>query len=129
MICGEVDVFEGSTSLLPTRATCASGQSVTRHPQRGGACAYNKDIKQRQPMTNYTSARTGNTYNVVAVPKSRTAYGEFMNPATKYIQEYTEYQIFLGDRKVQFAFEEEKVEEMIAHFEGVTDGWTSSPRD
>jgi hypothetical protein len=80
-------------------------------------------------MANYTSSLTGNTYTVVAVPKSRTAYGEFMNPATKYIEEYTEYQIFLGEKKVQFAFDIEKVNEMVAHYEGVTDGWTSSPRD
>ena len=85
-------------------------------------------MKNDFPST-YTSPLTGNVYDVVPVQRSRVAYGEFMNPATKYIHEYTEYQIVLNGSKVQFCFDLKDIPAQVANYEGVSDGWYSSPRD
>jgi hypothetical protein len=42
---------------------------------------------------------------------------------------YTRYDITLDGKWVQFALSEEGIEGSVAHAEGVSDGWTSSPRD
>lgn len=76
----------------------------------------------------YTSPLTGNEYLVVPETLTRMGgdwyKGEPLRPV-----EYTQYNVLFNGRKVQFAFSEEGVSDSVAHFEGVTDGWYSSPRD
>ena len=77
-------------------------------------------------MTTYTSPRTGTVYTIVPFPQSRAAWDE---NGVKYDREYTEYRIFHGGAKVQFALSEEGIARSVAHYEGYHDGVTSSPRD
>lgn len=69
------------------------------------------------PLTAYTSPLTGVEYLIVAKPKSRIDYREFMNPETKYVQEYTQYDIVLNGNLVQFCFDEKDIPEAVGRFE------------
>ena len=80
----------------------------------------------KNETTYFTSPRTGTVYTVVAFPQSRAAWDE---NGVKYDRQYTEYRIFHGGTKVQFAFDVDGVERAVAHYEGYHDGVTSSPRD
>jgi len=81
--------------------------------------------KDTLPLTTFVSPRTGVEYLVV--PKhGRRAY--FENGQQLWRDEVT-YQIVLNGNPVQFALSEDGVAGSVAHFEGVDDGWTSSPRD
>jgi hypothetical protein len=74
----------------------------------------------------YTSPLTGTTYRVVTSTHQRGAWDIDGNYAPVTV---TEYEIFDGNRKVQFALSEEGIAGSVAHYEGVSDGWTSSARD
>jgi hypothetical protein len=74
----------------------------------------------------YTSPLTGTTYRVVTSTHQRGAWDVDGNYAPVTV---TEYEIFDGNRKVQFALSPERVAAAVAHYEGVADGWTSSARD
>ena len=69
------------------------------------------------PLTTYVSPRTGTEYLIVAKPQSRVDYREYMNPATKYIREYTQYEIVLNGNPVQFCFREEDIPATVEHYE------------
>jgi hypothetical protein len=74
----------------------------------------------------YVSPLTGATYTIVKSQHQRGAWdaeGQYA-PVT-----VTQYDIYDGDRKVQFALSPEGVAAAVAHYEGVSDGWTSSARD
>lgn len=53
----------------------------------------------------YTSPHTGRVYDIVETPQSRVDYREFMNPETKYIREYTQYDFYLDGKQVTFTFD------------------------
>jgi hypothetical protein len=72
---------------------------------------------EKTTMTTYTSPLTGTEYLIVAKPQSRVDYREFMNPATKYMREYTQYDVVLNGNLVQFCFREEDIPATVAHFE------------
>ena len=79
---------------------------------------YDKTMeKQPMPLTTYVSPRTGTEYLIVAKPQSRAAYHEQGNPATRYIHEYTQYDIVLNGNPVQFCFREEDIPSTVEHFE------------
>ena len=80
----------------------------------------------KNEMTTYTSPSTGTVYTVAAIPQSRAAWDE---NGVKYDLQYTEYRIFHGGVKVQFAFDEAGVASAVAHYEGVNDGWYCLARD
>ena len=63
-------------------------------------------------MTTFTSAKTGNTYEVTYTEKN-----------------YPHFDITLDGKWVQFALTEEGVAGSIAHYEGEDDGWYCLPRD
>jgi hypothetical protein len=67
--------------------------------------------------TNYTSPRTGNTYEVKVTKEHRTDYREFMNPETRYEREYTQFTIYLGGRLVQFCFNEADIADAVQTYE------------
>jgi hypothetical protein len=69
------------------------------------------------PTTTYVSPQTGTEYLVVAKPQSRVDYREFMNPETRYIREYTQYDIVLDGNPVQFCFREEDIAETVRCYE------------
>jgi hypothetical protein len=73
--------------------------------------------KDTLPITTFVSPNTGTEYLIVAKPKSRVDYREFMNPETKYILEYTQYDIVFNGNPVQFCFREEDVPEAVSRFE------------
>lgn len=53
----------------------------------------------------YQSPWTGITYDIVSVPQSRVDYHEYMNPETRYIREYTQYNFYQGGKLVTFTFD------------------------
>lgn len=73
--------------------------------------------KETLPITTFVSPRTGVEYLIVAKSKSRVDYHEFMNPATKYIREYTQYDVVLNGNPVQFCFREEDIPQTVERFE------------
>jgi hypothetical protein len=82
-------------------------------------------------MTTYTSPHTGKVYEIVEVAQSRVAYREYMNPETKYIREYTQYDFYNEGRKVTFTFtlDPAHLESTFGEIEGVYAAWTTSARD
>jgi hypothetical protein len=77
-------------------------------------------------MDNFTSALTGKTYTVVKSYSERGAWDADGNYAPITVKQYS---IYDGDRMVQFAFDEAGIGRAVAHAEGVSDGWVTSPRD
>jgi hypothetical protein len=78
-------------------------------------------MKNVQAPTTYTSPWTGVTYDIVAVPQSYVDYREFMNPETRYIREYTQYNFYLDGRRVTFTFDldEKRLSDTFGTIEGV----------
>ncbi len=74
----------------------------------------------------YVSPLTGTTYTIVKSQHQRGAWDAEGNYAPRTV---TQYDIYDGDRKVQFAFDEDGIARSVAHYEGVNDGVWSSPRD
>jgi hypothetical protein len=74
-----------------------------------------------QVTTTYTSPHTGIVYDVVATPQSRVDYREFMNPGTKYIREYTQYDFYRDGKLVTFTFDldEKRMSDTFGEIEGV----------
>jgi hypothetical protein len=68
------------------------------------------------PLTAYTSPRTGTEYLVVPQTLSR-AVGGFMYGTPLRQEEYTQYDIVLGDRTVQFCFSEADVATTVEFYE------------
>jgi hypothetical protein len=70
-------------------------------------------------MTTYTSP-WGITYDVVAKKQSRADYHEFMNPETRYIREYTQYNFYRDGKLVTFTFDldEKRLVDTFAVLEG-----------
>ncbi len=83
-------------------------------------------MNEKNATSTFTSPLTGTTYSVVTTQHQRGAWDVDGNYAPVTV---TEYEIFDGNRKVQFAFDEAGIARSVAHYEGVSDGWTSSPRD
>ena len=77
---------------------------------------YNTYMKNLSTTT-YVSPRTGTEYLIVAKPQSRVDYREFMNPAPKYMREYTQYDVVLNGNLVQFCFREEDIAGAVEWFE------------
>jgi hypothetical protein len=76
----------------------------------------------------YTSP-SGLRYEVFPQTRTRMA-GGFLEDCEMYPVEYTEYEIFLDGKKVQFAFSEEGIADSVKHFEQPGwDGWTTSVYD
>ena len=73
--------------------------------------------KETLPITIFVSPRTGTEYLIVAKSKSHVDYHEFMNPATEFIREYTQYDVVLNGNPVQFCFREEDIPATVEHFE------------
>jgi hypothetical protein len=73
--------------------------------------------KDTLPLTTFVSPRTGVEYLVIAKPQTRADYHEMGNPATRYIREYTQYDIVLNGNPVQFCFREEDIAETVEWFE------------
>ena len=70
-------------------------------------------------VTTYTSP-WGITYDVVAEKQSRADYREFMNPATRYMREYVQYNFYRDGKRVTFTFDmdEKRLAETFAVLEG-----------
>lgn len=68
-------------------------------------------MKNDFPPT-YTSPLTGKTYDIVYRTNG-----------------FARYDIELNGKKVQFGLVPSDIPGQVAHYEGVSDGWTSSPRD
>jgi hypothetical protein len=77
-------------------------------------------------MEKFTSALTGKIYTVVKSYSERGAWDTDGNYAPITVKQYS---IYDGDRMVQFAFDEAGIARAVAHAEGVSDGWVTSPRD
>jgi hypothetical protein len=79
-------------------------------------------------MTVYTSPLTNAQYDIVTREETRMAgnwyAGEALRPVT-----VTYYDIYLDGKKVQFALSEDGIPASVANYEGVSDSWTTSPRD
>ena len=71
-------------------------------------------------VTTYTSP-WGITYDVVAEKQSRADYREFMNPATRYMREYVQYNFYRDGKRVTFTFDmdEKRLAETFGEIEGV----------
>lgn len=82
-------------------------------------------------QTTYTSPHTGKVYDIVEVQQSRVSYREYMNPATKYIKEYTEFQFFDQGKKVTFTYDldEKNLANVFGEIEGIYAGWSTSRFD
>ena len=74
-------------------------------------------MKNDQAPTTYRSPQTGTEYLIVAKPQSRVDYHEFMNPETRYIREYTQYDVISEGNLVQFCFREEDIPDAVNRFE------------
>jgi hypothetical protein len=71
----------------------------------------------RKEQNTYTSPRTGTEYLIRPKAESRPDYYEMGNPATRYIREYTVYEIVLNGNPVEYAFREEDIPEAVEWFE------------
>lgn len=82
-------------------------------------------------QTTYVSPHTGKVYDIVEVPQSRVDYHEFMNPATKYICHYTEFQFFYEGKKVTWTYrlDEKYLAEVFGEIEGIYSPWSTSRYD
>ncbi len=82
-------------------------------------------------MTTYTSPHTGLIYDVIAEKQSRVDYREFMNPETRYIREYTQYNFYRDGKRVTFTFDldEKRLSDTFGEIEGVYAPWTTSRFD
>ena len=82
-------------------------------------------------QTTYVSPHTGKVYDIVEVPQSRVDYHEFMNPATKYIRHYTEFQFFYEGKKVTWTYrlDEKYLAEVFGEIEGIYSPWSTSRYD
>ena len=79
-------------------------------------------------MKTYTSPHTGNVYEIVEVSQSRVDYREFMNPETKYIRHYTQYDFYKDGKRITFTFDldEKRLSDTFGEIEGVyASPWTS----
>jgi len=66
--------------------------------------------------TFYTSP-SGSTYLVKPETQSRIEYRVFMDGSTAYKKEYTQYNIYLNDRLIQFCFNRNDVADTVARYE------------
>lgn len=66
-------------------------------------------------QTTYTSP-SGTSYQVVAKPMWRMA-GGFMENCPMYRVDYTQYDIMLDGKMVQFCFDEKDIPSIVARFE------------
>ena len=84
-----------------------------------------------ETLTTYTSPHSGLTYDVVAEAQSRVDYREFMNPETRYIREYTQYNFYRDGKLVTFTFDldEKRLADTFGEIEGVYAPWPSSRFD
>jgi hypothetical protein len=75
----------------------------------------------KNEMTTWTSPHTGRVYNVEIEPQSRVDYHEFMNPDTKFVRHYNQYNFFYEGKLVTFTFDldENRLGDTFAVIEGV----------
>jgi hypothetical protein len=74
----------------------------------------------------YTSPDTGKVYHIVSSQSERGAWDNQGNYAPKV---YTQFSIYDNNKMVQFAFDAHTIAKSVKHYEGFTDGWSTSPRD
>jgi hypothetical protein len=65
---------------------------------------------------NYTSPN-GNTYEVTSQVLTRTDYGTFGDPDSKFEREYTQYSIYFEGQMVQFCFNEADIAATVDWYE------------
>ena len=74
-------------------------------------------MENNRPMqTTYTSPQTGTQYDVVPKPMWRMA-GGFMENCPMYRVDYTQYDIILNGKLVQFCFEEKDIADTVNRYE------------
>jgi hypothetical protein len=66
---------------------------------------------------NYTSPTTGNTYEVTSQVLTRTDYGTFGDPDSRFEREYTQFSIYFEGQLVQFCFSEGDIPATVAWLE------------
>ena len=64
-----------------------------------------------------TSPQTGNTYEVISSTLTRTDYGTFGDPDSRFESEYTQFSVYFEGQLVQFCFAESDIPATIARFE------------
>jgi len=79
-----------------------------------------------QMQNTYTSPDTNKVYTIIESQSERGAWDENGNYAPKVI---TQYSIYDNTQMVQFAFDVDGIAKSVRHYEGFTDGWTSSRFD
>lgn len=72
-------------------------------------------METKPPMETYTSP-SGTSYQVVAKPMWRMA-GGFMENCPMYRVDYTQYDIMLDGKMVQFCFDEKDIASTVARLE------------
>jgi hypothetical protein len=77
-------------------------------------------------MTSFTSPDTNKVYTIIESQSERGAWDNQGNYAPVTI---TQYSIYDDNQMVQFAFDVDGITKSVRHYEGFTDGWTSSRFD
>lgn len=79
-------------------------------------------------MNTYTT-KTGATYNFDLERQTRTAYAEFMNPASKYEKVYFQINVYdEAGKRVNFAFVDDENDTAAIHHEiERIDEWVNTP--
>ena len=78
-------------------------------------------------MNTYTT-ETGTTFNFDLERQPRTAYAQFMNPASKYEKVYFQVNVYLDGKRINFAFvdDENDTTAVIEAVKGVV-AWYNTP--
>ena len=74
----------------------------------------------------FTSPDTGKVYTIIESQSERGAWDAQGNYAPIVV---TQYSIYDDNKMVQFAFDNAGIARSVRHYEGFTDGWTSSRFD
>ena len=78
-------------------------------------------------MNTYTT-ETGTTFNFDLERQTRTAYAEYMNPASKYERVYFQVNVYLDGKRINFGFvdDENDTTAVIEAVKGVV-AWYNTP--
>lgn len=71
-------------------------------------------MNQTKVISAYTS-ETGEVYSYDLERRTRTAYAEFMNPATKYEKVYYQVNVYVDGKWINFAFVDDAEDAMTIH--------------
>jgi hypothetical protein len=77
-------------------------------------------------MTSFTSPDTNKVYTIIESQSERGAWDNQGNYAPVAV---TQYSIYDNTQMVQFAFDVNEIAKSVKHYEGFSDGWTSSRFD